>query len=86
MSMKSTIHYTITLDSLKVHQRIWTEALRMVLYALENNQSAQAIATQLNLPLVEYKTSRVSFKRLPQSLQISFHTQNCVIGRIKWSL
>ena len=26
-------------------------SVHMVLYALENNQSAQAIATQLNLPL-----------------------------------
>ena len=38
-------------------------ALRMVLYALENNQSAQAIATQLNLPLVEVQNIKSVFQK-----------------------
>ena len=37
--------------------------LRMVLYALENNQSAQAIATQLNLPLAEVKSIKSVFQK-----------------------
>ena len=37
--------------------------LRMVLYALENNQSAQAIATQLNLPLTEVKSIQQAFQK-----------------------
>ena len=38
-------------------------ALRMVLYALENNQSAQAIATQLNLPLIEVQNIKNVFQK-----------------------
>ena len=38
-------------------------ALRMVLYALENNQSAQAIATQLTLPLVEVENIKSVFQK-----------------------
>ena len=37
--------------------------LRMVLYALENNQSSQAIATQLNLPLVEVQNIKRVFQK-----------------------
>lgn len=38
-------------------------ALRMVLYALENNQSAQAIATQLNLPLIDVQNIKNVFQK-----------------------
>ena len=38
-------------------------ALRMVLYALEKNQSAQAIATQLNLPLIEVQNIKNVFQK-----------------------
>ena len=38
-------------------------ALRMVLYALENDQSAQAIATQLSLPLVDVQSIKSVFQK-----------------------
>ena len=38
-------------------------ALRMVLYALENNQSPQAIACQLNLPLADVQNIKNVFQK-----------------------
>jgi len=38
-------------------------SLRMVLYALENQQSAQAIATQLNIPLTDVQNIKSAFQK-----------------------
>ena len=38
-------------------------SLRMVLYALENQQSAQAIATQLNIPLADVQNIKSAFQK-----------------------
>ena len=38
-------------------------ALRLVLYALENQQSAHAIATQLDLPLVDVQDLKEIFQK-----------------------
>ena len=56
----SIIHTRLFRQFTKEHGR---SALRLVLYALENQQSAHAISTQLDLPLVDVQDLKQIFQK-----------------------